>query len=141
MNLKAHFTLGLAVAIIVYLGYGIIPALIFFAGAFLIDIDHYVVFVFRTGSFSVKKAYHFFDVVVWNHFMKKKAKPNEYFFLPCHNIEWYITLALVSMIVPIVWFLFFGMLFHYLCDLVHDYWIFGRFVRSWSLFGHLLQKR
>ena len=133
---KQHFALGLVPAIL--MGFlNPLYGLLFLIGAILIDFDHYLAYVLAFGDFSLVHAVNFFETNV-RHFCHNGTGR---VFLLFHNIETFVALIAVSIYIPIVYFLFFGMIFHYGCDLCYDYATFRRFLREFSIIAYMLNPK
>lgn len=126
---KIHIIFGLAFSILLFLLFpsiGWIGFLIIFLSSFLIDIDHYLYYVYKTRKWGIKDSFrwYFKNKKIFNS-MNKKQKDKVYTGL-CflHGIEAIILLL-------IVWFLFYpnnfiffiilGFVFHQLLDAIHIY--------------------
>lgn len=132
---RYHFLLGLIPSIaITFINpwYG----LLFLTGSFLIDFDHYMIYVLSLKDFSLRRAIKFFEEKIMLIAKKKKIMV----FLPFHNIETFVFMLIISAFIPVLYFLFFGMVFHYGLDLCYDYLIFKRFVREFSIIGYILRQ-
>ena len=133
---KYHFALGLIPAVLIgFLNplYGLLVLI----GAVLIDFDHYVAYVLAFGDFSLARAVNFFETRV----RKFCHGDNGKVFLLFHNVETFAALLIASIYVPILYFLFFGMAFHYGLDLCYDYAKFKRFLREFSIVLYMLNPR
>jgi len=124
-----HFILGLLFAIFLYFIFpqiGLIEFTIIFLSSFLIDIDHYLYYVYKKKDFSLKNSYQWF--------MKRREK---FLSLPwkqrnnfninlsiLHGIEVLVILFLLSFIHKYFLFVFVGFAFHLLLDSIDQttYW-------------------
>lgn len=131
---RYHFILGLIPAVLISFINPIYGAL-FLIGAFFIDFDHYMVYVLAFKDFSISRAVRFFadDIATF------ARKHNVKIFLPFHNIETFVMMLIICIYLPVLYFLFFGMIFHYVLDLIYDYHRFNRFVREFSIIGYILR--
>ena len=130
---KYHFILALPFSLVLSL-IDIYYTIFFMFGAYLIDIDHYLVYIFTFKEFSIKKAINFFSDEAFS--FAKGNHPT--FFLPLHTIESFIAVLSISVYIPSLYFLFFGMVFHYTLDLCYDYMTFKKFIREFSIITYLL---
>src|SRR3989344_4780180 len=103
----------------------------------LIDFDHYLAYVLAFGDFSLMHAVNFFETNVRQFCHNGTGRV----FLLFHNIETFVALLVVSTYIPIVYFLFFGMIFHYGCDLCYDHATFRRFLREFSIIAYMLNPK
>ena len=126
---KQHLIFGIifsAVLFFLFPQIGLTGFLIIFLSSFLIDVDHYLYYVYKKKDLSLKHAY--------NWFIKKKkrflALPRKqrnkiyigFYFL--HGIEILIVLFLFSFFSKYFLFIFTGFAFHLLLDAVDQtiYW-------------------
>lgn len=129
MRPKIHLIIGIFfIAIIYFLFPNISPIslLVILASSVLIDSDHYIYYIMRTGNFNLLKCYKWFD----SHLKKTLSLPmNErkkiytgfYLF---HGIEPLIILFLFgNYLSSIFMLLFFGFLLHFIVDVPHEYYI------------------
>ncbi len=119
---KTHILLGGIFAILIYfiLQLTIFQAIVIFLASVLIDIDHYLYYVYRKKDFSLKNAYNWFlegekkfDKLPENE--KKKIFIGIYIF---HGIEAIIILILLSYLSKFFLFVLIGFLFHQSFDLI-----------------------
>jgi len=131
---RYHFIFGLIPAILLAFAeplYG----MLFLMGAFLIDFDHYLIYVLAFRDLSLSRAIRFFESKVLEFNKAKDIK----FFLPLHNIEAFLGILVISSYIPLLYFVFFGMVFHYVLDLCYDYAKFGKFIREFSVIQYILR--
>jgi len=116
MLLQYHFFVGLIISLILYPLYGLNVLIIFFANL-LIDIDHYILYIFKFKSLDVVRAHNYFF---------NEEKPFLLFF---HTVEFLLVLLLLSFYSKLAFFVLIGALAHLLLDtyeeLREDY--IGRF--------------
>ena len=130
---KIHIIYGVIASLLLYYLFPITPpqATLFFLASFLIDFDHYTWYVCHKKDWSLKNAYNLLKGL-------KKHKPMMAVF---HTIEFLILFAIISYSYPLLWFVFYGMLFHSVLDiayLIHE----GRLnCREFSLIRYLIFKR
>ncbi len=131
---KYHFALGLIPAALIS-SLNPLYGLLFLIGAVLIDFDHYVAYVLAFRDFSLWNAVNFFETRVRQFCHNDTGRV----FLLFHNIETFVVLLIVSIYIPITYFLFFGMAFHYGLDLCYDYATFKRFLREFSIIAYIIK--
>jgi len=131
---KWHVLLGFLFAYIIYwfTSITIFQAILIFLSAVLIDFDHYLFCIIRNKDYSLKNAYSHLKKI---HF--KKHKPTMMIF---HTIEFLIFIAILSFYFDIFIFIFIGMLFHSITDII--FFIYGKILydREFSLIRYLLTK-
>lgn len=139
---KMHFLLGLIPAGYFLATENWIFALVFLAATVLIDVDHYIVYLFLTRfqDLSVKNAFNFF-VDKRNRYIHRKKI---YLF---HSIEFLLVLLLLlillkeSLLIAVI----LGLVFHLILDFCQSLWVLARshknhFKRQ-SILINLLSKR
>src|SRR3989344_6581398 len=123
---KYHIIFGFLFSLILWIIFpsiSILGALIIFFSSFLIDVDHYLFYVFKNKIFSIKKAYNYFFELrkkAMTKSLKEKrikiANPLMYLF---HGIEVLLILFLLGFFInKIFLFIFIGFSFHLFLDLV-----------------------
>lgn len=129
---KTHMIYGALFSILLFL-FKVDPnycILVFFA-SFLIDFDHYSWYVIRKKDISLKKAYyHLKDNV------KKKLT-----LMIFHTIEFHIFVLLLSYFWIGFFYIFIGMLFHSLLDLIDLYSINEIKFREFFLIKYLISDK
>jgi len=139
-----HILFGAIFTIIIYL---VAPwinfyylFLIFFA-SFLIDFDHYVYAVQKTKKLSLKNSLEYYkkrrldekkDI---SHGIKRKG--DFHFF---HTVEFHFLIGMFTLISPMFFYLFLGMVFHSLLDVI-DMLLRGAFHRREFFFFNWLRKK
>ncbi len=122
---KYHFLYGFLFSLFLFYSFpeiNFIEASIIFLASVLIDVDHYIFYIFTKKDLSLKNAYNWF-VKKNKKFMKlsykerlKIVKP-----IPCifHGIELTIILIFLSFISNIFIFILLGILFHQFLDFIN----------------------
>lgn len=85
--------------------------LVIFLSAFLIDVDHWFVFVFKKKSLSISKSYKWFIAL-----LKLKNPPT--FLCIFHTVEFFILIALLSLYSVFFQLVLIGMGFHVILDIL-----------------------
>jgi hypothetical protein len=124
---KYHAFFGLILSIILFLIFpdyiGLLGTGIIFFSSFLIDVDHYIYFVIKDKSLSLKKAFNYFSNARNKMLKFPFEKRKEYYSGFCffHGIEWLIIL-LISGIFISKYFLFIGIgfLLHLCLDWIEE---------------------
>ncbi len=83
----------------------------------LIDVDHYIIFVYRTHNISLRKAYKFFYDLLKQ---ERKKPPKNYYLCVFHTIEFVAALFFVYFLTQhwVVEALLVGVLLHIFTDLI-----------------------
>lgn len=112
-----HFIVSLIIVfILIILNFQWWQVALFFITAFFIDVDHYIYFICKKGSWNLKKAYHYFYNL--NKQLKKRKKKLELLMI-FHNIETLILLIVLSFFLFNVFFpILLGIIIHYILDIV-----------------------
>ena len=125
---KYHIVLGFLFSLILWTIFpfiNILEASIIFFSSFLIDVDHYLFYVFKNKIFSINKAYNYFFELrkkAMTKSLKEKrikiANPLMYLF---HGIEVLLILFLLGFFInKIFLFIFIGFNFHLFLDIVEQ---------------------
>jgi hypothetical protein len=125
---KYHIFFGLILSAVLFLIFpnyiGLIGAGIIFFSSFLIDVDHYIYYVIKNKSLSLKKAFNYFsnarDKMLKFTFEKRKNYYSGFCFF--HGIEWLIILFVLGIFLS-KYFLFIGIgfLLHLSLDWIEEY--------------------
>lgn len=119
---------------LIYLG------LVFFGSVF-IDLDHYIQAVRKTGSWSLQRALDYYRKLgIQEEMEKKKGIRRRGDFHLFHTIEFHIFVGLLGLLWIGFFYLFLGMVFHSLTDLL-SIGIEGRLYRREFFFSNWLAKR
>lgn len=98
------------------------PAACFTFGAILIDVDHFIFFVLRTGRYSP------LEMLAWFRKNDKQCTANSYYGLNIfHAVETFMLVAIAASYWPVLSWLLLGMGFHLLLDLI---WLYAHPVLS-----------
>ena len=127
MFLQYHFFVGLIISLVLYPLYGLNVLIVFFANL-LIDIDHYILYIFKFKSFNVLKANKYF----MNH------EGTSFLFL--HTAEFILLLLFLFMYFEFIFFVLIGVLIHLLLDLP-DELRFSHVGRFPSILWYLILKK
>jgi len=116
---------------------GWVNLLLIFLASFLIDFDHYITAVKRTGKWSLKSAFNYHedqhDVI---HSERSKGIRKRGDFHLFHTIEFHALIAIIGIFFSPLFFVFIGMTFHSLLDLLdmaHKDYLYRReyFLTKW----------
>jgi len=139
MNLRDHTILGGAAALILYPFTGL-NALWFFGASVLIDIDHYLDFIYHTGlkDLGPKRMFQYHNCL--QRWWRDPAFLNMEVFHTVEFLALIIALALIFSSAAL-WALFFGLIFHIALDLVFLYRNGIFFKRIHSITAYFIKKR
>ena len=107
MLIKYHFLFGLIVSLLLYPVYGINVLIIFFTNL-LLDVDHYILYIFKFKSFNIINAHDYFF---------NEEKPFLLFF---HTVEFLLVLLLLSFYFRLAFFILIGLVIHLLLDIYEE---------------------
>lgn len=119
-----HFLIGAVFAILLYLAFpsiGVYGVLIILASTVLIDIDHYLYYVYEKGSLNLFKAYRWFRVKhsYWLTLSREERNKHKGIIYFLHGIETQVIWLLLGIFVnKIFLYILIGFLFHLFLDLV-----------------------
>ncbi len=121
---KTHMLLGIVFSLIVWFLFPAIPVwgiVLVFLSSFLIDFDHYAVFVLKKKKLSLKESlkWHDKEGIVQKKEREAGIREKGHFHL-FHTIEFHLGVWLLGYF---IWsgflYIAIGMIFHSLCDLVY----------------------
>lgn len=127
MRLKYHLLFGILFTILLYFLFSSIISIfglaIIFLSSFLIDVDHYLYYVFRKKDFSLKRAYKWY-VKNTHKFCSLPLEKRNKFYIGIyifHGIEFLIILFLLGTFVSQIFiFILVGFWFHLFMDLISE---------------------
>jgi len=138
----------MAILLLVISKVGIIEASIFLASTVLIDVDHYIYYVFVKKNWSLPKAYRWYKIYKEKWFKLSREERNKHkgVFLFLHGLEVFTVVFLLGIFVHSYFiFIFIGFVFHLFLDiiemrmhqdridkifLIHDYMKFKKLERQ-----------
>lgn len=125
-----HFLLGAIFALLLWpiFGFG---SLVIFASSFLVDFDHYLLYIKRTKNCNLLKSYYFLKKLA-----KEKSKKRYLFVF--HTVEFWAVLIVASFYSQLAFLILIGIAFHMLLDLFYGK---GKGKRAISLISFLRQKQ
>jgi hypothetical protein len=109
---------------------------LFAVGGVLIDVDHYLLFVQRRRSLSIAGMFRYFSEL-------QPIQCNISYVGLCvfHTVDFFLLLAALGFIYPIVWYLLAGCLYHFVIDLFDLRRKGVIFIRPFFLLEHLIRRR
>lgn len=120
-----HFLIGIVFVTLLYLAFpsiGIDGAIIVLASSVLIDVDHYLYYVYEKGSWNLAKAYRWFRInhSYWLKLSREERNKHKGIVFFLHGIETQIIWLLLGLFVNKYFlFVFYGFIFHLFLDLVY----------------------
>lgn len=138
---RSHILFGMIFSFLIWLLFPItlLDASIIFLSSFLIDIDHYLLYMLRKKDFSLSHAYKYFyktGMKVLN--SKKKLKCPISFM---HTAEFLILLAILSIFSHYLFLVFIGFLFHSILDIVMMIKKNRMHAREFSLINYMVNRK
>ncbi len=118
---KSHILFGFLFSIILFFIFPQInhtAFLIIFLASFLIDVDHYLYFVFKKRKLSLKKAYNWFIErrKKWQSLSKEDVKKYKQTIILFHGIEFILIFFFLSFSHILFFWALIGILFHFILD-------------------------
>jgi len=135
MYVSKHIILGVIFSAFLYFVFNLTlsQGLLIFLSSFLIDFDHYVFFIQRERNFSLKKAYRW-----WSKDLPRNHKPMLNIF---HTVEFHLLVLVLSFYIPLFLYVFIGMIFHSLLDILYLGYFNLLGCREFSLIRYLLRDK
>lgn len=139
---KYHLIIGGIVSILLYLlvHISMIEAFIVFLASFLIDVDHYLLYVFRTKDFSLQRSMEYFYqrrkyLLLLTPHERKRYKKAIFLF---HGIECWAIIGALSYFYPFLVFVLLGIAIHIILDYLDLFMIgdplYGKFSQIYVWF-------
>ncbi|MCX6746762.1 MAG: hypothetical protein NTU63_01370 [Candidatus Pacearchaeota archaeon] len=147
MKPQSHFLLGIFFVLFLFFLFPQTPIsglLIIFLSSILIDVDHYLYYVFKKGDKSIIRAYKWFteNRKKAHHLSKKEKREISFGFLFLHGVEILIALYFLYVYVSEIFlYLLIGFGFHLLVDIVSEGIECGKFNKISIIYSFLLHKR
>ena len=133
MKTWVHFVVSSILAVIFYPIFNW-KVLFIFAGGVLIDVDHYLWYVYRYNNFNLFGCY--------SHYIrqfKDNFKKNIGILLLFHTIEFLVIAVIFSFLNELVLIFTIGLVSHYLLDLIFLYSVPKRFIANHSIIHWLIK--
>jgi hypothetical protein len=117
---KWHIFINFILCIILLILIKPFYVLIIFLTSFLIDIDHYLYYVFEKKRFSLKSAYNWYIIKrkQFHELSLEEKKKHRYFIFSFHGIEFLVIVYLLSFLNPIFIYILIGLIIHLIEDLI-----------------------
>jgi len=124
MNPSWHIFFGFLFSVFLFFLFpevGIINLSLLFFSSVLIDVDHYLFYIYEKRGFNLRRAYAYFieKKKKWNKFGNKVHNPLPSFFI-FHGLEVLLLLFVLSFFFSPLYFIFIGFSFHLLLDLMEQ---------------------
>ena len=138
MKPVAHILLTAPLAGVVAWQAGLVPAAVLYGGAVLIDVDHFIFYVQRTGHYDPVAMFSWYDRA------DAVCTSRSYYGVSIfHVAEVFVLLALATPVFPLLFWFLLGMAYHMFLDY---YWLFRHPVlsvrtRPLSLIEHLIRRK
>lgn len=125
MNPSWHVFLGILFSIFLFFMFpeiGLINLSLVFLSSILIDVDHYIFYIYHNKDFNLRKAYNHFiqHKIKWKEMIKTsnyKSLPSFFIF---HGLEVLLLLFVLSIFFRPAYFVFVGFSFHLFLDLTEQ---------------------
>ncbi len=123
MLVSRHIIFGFIFSILLFILFPSITLLfasIIFLSSVLMDIDHYLLFVFQNKDMSLKRAYNYFyceHKKFYNSSKKENLKKVHPHFI-LHGVEFVLILIILTLPFPVLVFILIGVLFHLILDYI-----------------------
>lgn len=137
MNLKNHLIATGLLAAPALLFSTPLETAAFCTGSILIDVDHQIFYMARTGRVGISGMFRFFRENVDEHL---SAIP---YLGVCifHTAEFFLFVAILARYFPTLKYLLAGLVFHILLDIYDLVRLKVPFIRAYSLIEHLIRRR
>lgn len=110
--------------------------LLFSVGSVLIDVDHYLLYIRRTGRFDIRGMFRYFEEL-W------KIEKNIPYVGLClfHTFDFFLAVGVLSLHYPALQPLLAGLLFHFAVDMIDLVRKGVPFIRAYFLLEHLIRRK
>jgi len=137
MNLKQHLTATALAAVPVLAYSSSLETAVFCAGSILIDVDHQIFYFVKTGRVDISGMFRYFKEDI-----DKNLHSIPYLGVCIfHTVEFFLTIALLSVFFPLLKYLLAGLIFHIILDIYDLIRLKVPFIRAYSLLEHLIRRR
>ncbi len=139
-----HIILGFILSLVLGLLFpqiSLLNLLAVFLSSFLIDFDHYLCAVRKTGKLSLIDALEYYRVLgrkrreMHNQGIRKKGH-----FHIFHTLEFHLLILIGALFWPFLWFVLLGMVFHSLLDIIYLVTHDAVYAREFFFFRWLLRR-
>lgn len=139
-----HIFLGAIFTISLYFLFpqtNLLNLLLIFLASFLIDFDHYVASVIKTRRLSLTHSFDYHRKALKQEIAEKKKgirKRGDFHFF--HTVEFHLLLGVIGIFFSPIFYIFIGMVFHSLLDLLSLAYTDRIYRREYFLFNWLYNK-
>jgi hypothetical protein len=139
MRAGGHIVMG-GVASFAFYPFPSVPGIFFWLSSVLIDLDHYLDYIYHNGftDFRIKNMFRYHDVLrrLW-------GRPEFLNLSPFHTAEFALTLYIFSLWTDSAWLeaLFWGLVFHFAIDTAYLYRKKALTVRAYSVIEYVIRKK
>jgi hypothetical protein len=136
MTLTQHVaaTAVVAVPLSTFLGVG--EMVIFAVGSILIDVDHYLFYVARTGRYGIRGMFRYFTA------LQPVQRMIPYVGVCIfHTVDFFLLVSILAYWYPVLLPLLAGMLFHFIMDVIDLNRKGIPFIRAYFLIEHFMRRR
>lgn len=120
---RNHILIGIVVSflLVFFLNFSLVSGLVIFLSSFLIDVDHYFLYVYRKKDLNplAARKYFFNFVDKWNKIPKNERPKYQHGLIIFHGIEFWILLGLLSFLNPLFLWILMGVMIHMSADWFH----------------------
>ena len=134
MKLSAHIAQGICLGPVAYYLTDLGTALVFSASVVLIDIDHYLHYIYRKRNLSVRGMFLFYDEI-WD------RRETVYGISVFHTTEVLLLLGGAGYWYSVLWAVAAGFIFHMSFDFLHFFRHRVPFVRALSITEYFIRKK
>jgi len=117
---RIHILVGAIISLLIYLIFPItiLQTLILFLSSFLIDVDHYLLYVFITKDISLKRSinYYYNHRSKWLKLTIEERREFKRFSFIFHSIECWLILLILAQFHTIFYFILLGIAIHMILD-------------------------
>lgn len=128
MSLSSHLKYTAAASTIMLAFCNLQQILCFATGSILIDADHYIFYAVKCKKFDIKGMFAYYDMLT-----REKDKITYLGVFLFHTVEFFIVVGILSLYMPLMFYLLYGMIFHYVLDTIYLYRIRCVSLRAFSL--------
>ena len=136
MTLRQHATLTAAASLFLLPFWNWTQLLLFSAGSVLIDVDHYLLYVWRRKRLGIADMFEYHQEL----FTRRASIPYAGICI-FHTVDFFALCLVLALWFPLLWYLLAGLVFHFLLDVLfllrHDYAL----GRAYFVLEHYLRKR
>ncbi|MBU2052997.1 MAG: metal-dependent hydrolase [Nanoarchaeota archaeon] len=143
---RTHTFLGIIFSLVIAYSFNLslIAGIIIFLSSVLIDVDHYLYYVYKKKDWSLKRAYNFFIVGKNKIASLSRKQRNEFYhgFSFLHGIETLVILFILGKFLSeYFYYILIGFSFHLFLDIIHQKTIHDRFDKYSIIYDYFKYKK